>query len=77
LGRAQQIQDLCIKLNDLIKKSVQLAAKYPETGRKTAIDNVRVKIIRDYLLFYEANETTLVILALWDSRRNERELKIK
>lgn len=66
-----------IKLNKLIKETLQLAAQYPNTGRKTTLNNVRVKIIRDYLLFYEINETTLVVLAIWDSRRDEKTLNIK
>ena len=66
-----------IKLNKLIKETLQLAAQYPNTGRKTTLNNVRVKIIRDDLLFYEINETTLVVLAIWDSRRDEKTLNIK
>lgn len=66
-----------IKLNKLIKGAVQLAAQYPDTGRKTTLENVRVKIVRDYLLFYEANKTTLIVLTIWDSRRNEKALNIK
>lgn len=66
-----------IKLNKLIKDAVQLAAQYPDTGRKTTLEDVRVKIVRDYLLFYEVNKTTLVVLTIWDSRRNEKTLSIK
>ncbi|MDH6304746.1 addiction module RelE/StbE family toxin [Parabacteroides sp. PF5-5] len=65
-----------IKLNKLIKDSVQLAAQYPNTGRKTTLENVRVKIVRDYLLFYEINKTTLVVLTIWDSRRDEKTLSV-
>jgi toxin YoeB len=55
-----------IKLNKLIKESLRLAAQYPNTGKKTTLKkNVRVKIVRDYLLFYEINETTLVVLTIW------------
>jgi toxin YoeB len=66
-----------IKLNDLIKETLQLSALHPDTGRKTTFGNVRVKIIRDYLLFYEANKTTLVVLTIWDGRRNDKTLNIK
>jgi toxin YoeB len=66
-----------IRLNKLITETVLLAALYPDTGRKTTIENVRVKTVRDYLLFYETNRTTLVVLTIWDSRRNEKTLNIK
>ena len=65
------------KLNNLIKETLQLSALHPNTGRKTTFENVRVKIIRDYLLFYEANKKTLVVLAIWDGRRNDQTLNIK
>ena len=48
-----QSKTYSIKLNNLIKDTVQIAALYPDTGRKTTFENIRVKIIHDYLLFYE------------------------
>lgn len=65
-----------LRLNKLIKNAVQLAAQYPHTGRKTVLKDVRVKIIRDYLLFYEVNKTSIVVLTIWDSRRHEKTLTI-
>lgn len=75
--KRNQSKTYSIKLNKLIKETVQLAAQYPTTGRKTTMKNVRVKVIRDYLLFYEINSTTLIVLTLWDSRRDEKTLKIR
>jgi len=72
-----QSKTYSIKLNKLIKETIQIAALYPDTGRKTTFINVRVKIIRDYFLFYEVNKTTLVVLSIWDGRRNDRTLTIK
>jgi toxin YoeB len=66
-----------IKLNKLINDTIRLSAQYPDIGRKTTLENVRVKVIRDYLLFYEIHKTTLVVLTIWDSRRDEKTLKIK
>lgn len=66
-----------IKLDNLIRDTLRLSALYPDTGRKTAIENVRVKIIKEYLLFYEINETEIVVLTIWDGRRDDTTLKIK
>ncbi|WP_413614623.1 hypothetical protein [Flavobacterium sp. N2155] len=30
-------------------------------------------IIRDYLIFYEFTTTELIILSVWDTRRNEKD----
>ena len=72
-----QSKTYSVKLNKLIKETIQIAALYPDTGRITTFKNVRVKIIRDYFLFYEVNKTTLVVLSIWDGRRNDRTLIIK
>lgn len=61
------------KLNTLIKKAIGLIAAHPKIGRKTDIKNVRVKLVRDYLIFYEYNEEQIFILSIWDSRRNPEE----
>jgi len=72
-----QSKTYSIKLNNLIRETLQLTALHPNTGRKTTFENVRVKIIRDYLLFYELTKTTLVVLSIWDERRNDKTLNIK
>jgi len=72
-----QSKTFSIKLNNLIKDTLQLTALHPNTGRKTTLKNVRVKIIRNYLLFYEVNKTTIVVLTIWDERRNDKTLNIE
>ena len=61
------------KLNLLIKKAVSLIAAHPHIGRKTNIENVRVKLVRDYLIFYEEIQDSIFILSIWDNRRNPEE----
>ncbi|MBZ4674536.1 MAG: hypothetical protein JG772_224, partial [Dysgonamonadaceae bacterium] len=34
------------------------------------IENIRVKIVSDYLIIYEIKEFEIVILTIWDSHRN-------
>ncbi len=65
-----------IKLNKLFVETLKTLAKQPSLGRKTDAANVRVKVVRDYLLFYETSETELIILAIWDGRRNPAQFKI-
>lgn len=61
------------KLNELIKKAIQLISAHPHIGRKTDVENVRVKLVRDYLLFYEETVDKIIILSIWDNRRNPDE----
>ncbi|AIL46844.1 type II toxin-antitoxin system RelE/ParE family toxin [Elizabethkingia anophelis] len=65
-----------IKLNKLIVGTIKQIAENPGIGRKTNLENIRVKIIRDYLLFYEFDENYLKILTLWDGRRDENSLQV-
>lgn len=62
--------DYSKKLNTLIKKAIDLIAAHPNIGRKTDVNNVRVKLVRDYLIFYEYDEEQIFILSIWDSRRD-------
>lgn len=58
------------KLNQLIRKAVILIAAHPHIGRRTDIENLRVKLVRDYLIFYEESEDQVFILSIWDNRKN-------
>jgi len=54
------------------KDILQIASIYPESGQKTNFENVRVIMIQDCLLFYQANKTTIVILSFCDEKRNDK-----
>ena len=62
------------KLNGLIKESLVLIAKYPLIGKLTDKRNVRVKVLRDYLIVYEVRPKEIVILTIWDCRQNPEDL---
>lgn len=59
-----------IKLNKLFLESIKLIAQFPAIGRKTDFDeNVRLKVVRDYLLFYEFDKRQIKVLSVWDARK--------
>lgn len=62
------------KLNALIKDAVSLIKRFPRIGRPTDFENVRAKVVRDYLLFYEETENHIIILTIWNTRRNPNDL---
>jgi len=62
------------KLNELFKRVVLLISAHPEIGRKTDIKNIRIKLVRDYLLFYEETEKEIIILTIWDNRRDPEQV---
>lgn len=62
------------KLNLLFKKAISLIAEHPHIGRRTTIEGIRVKLVRDYLIFYEETDDQIFILSIWDSRRSPEEM---
>ena len=63
------------KLNRLFKQAVLLLAEHPHIGRRTQRENIRVKLVRDYLIIYNETETRIEILTIWDNRRNPDDLE--
>lgn len=63
------------KLNQLFIDSIKIICRHPNIGIETDSENVRVKIVRDYLIFYEITKYHIHILTIWDSRQNPENLK--
>lgn len=61
------------KLSILITEAINLLCQHPKIGRTTTDENTRISIVRNYLIFYEVTETELIILSIWDARRDENE----
>jgi toxin YoeB len=66
-----------IKLKNLIKDQLKLISDFPQSGKKTDIPNVSVKVIHKYLLYYELIDNTIYILTILHGNRNPRELTLK
>jgi plasmid stabilization system protein ParE len=58
------------KLNSQIHKSIKLASKSPLLGLQTEIESVSAIVTGDYQLIYEIIGNTLLIVMVWDCRRN-------
>ena len=63
------------KLNQLFKESIRIIRDFPQVGKGTDDPNARIKIVRDYLIIYEATESQIFILTIWDSRQDPERLK--
>jgi len=58
------------KLNTLFKETLILLSKYPLLGKAVEDSDLRMKILRDYLIIYEIDDKHLYILTIWNSRQN-------
>src|SRR5690606_21500796 len=61
------------KLNKLFSETIKLLVTHPESDRITKYNSRRITTVRDYLIFYEFTITELIILSVWDTRRNEKD----
>lgn len=63
------------KLNEQFSQALKLISLYPQIGKQTDDQNLRVKIVSHYLIFYEMKKDTIYVLTIWDSRRDPKELE--
>ena len=59
-----------IKLNSEINKSIRLLSKNPTLGILTNYDSVRTFIKGDYQIIYEIFDQLILIVMIWDCRRD-------
>ena len=64
------------KLEKLFNEAAKLLSQHPIAGPQTNYKNIRVKNLRDYQLFYQVLGDSVVVIAVWDSRRNPKKLNI-
>ena len=58
------------KLSQLIRKKVRLIQSKSYMGKPTDFENVRVSLISHFSLFYKVNKDNIIIVGIWDNRRN-------
>ena len=63
------------KLNRLFNEAVQLVAIHPKIGKRTNIEHIRIKIVRDYFIIYEETESEIHILTIWYSHQDPENLE--
>lgn len=63
------------KLNKLFIEAVELLSIHPQLGRKSTEKEVRIKVVKDYLILYKFTDTELWVMAIFDSRQDPEKLK--
>ena len=58
------------KLNSKINRSLKLISQNPLIGIKTDIESVRALLTGHYQIIYEIHNTLVVIVMIWDCRRD-------
>lgn len=63
------------KLDRKFREAIILIKHYPKIGKLTEDHKARIKIVKDYLLIYEENENTIILLTIWDTRQDRVKLE--
>lgn len=58
------------KLNQIFEDTADFLGKHPKIGKETDVQNVRIRIVRDYFFTYRETENSIEILTIWDSRQD-------
>lgn len=62
-------------LNQKFEEAVNILKNHSGIGKPTNKIDIRVKVVRDYLIVYEDSNTLISILTIWDSRQNPKKLE--
>jgi toxin YoeB len=64
-----------IHLNELFKEATKIISDYPKIGKITERENIRVKIVRDYLIVYKELDDNIEVLTIYNSYQNPAKLE--
>lgn len=64
------------KLERLFNEGANLLSEFPEIGTQTDFQDIRVKVIRNYKLFYLNQHDSIQIIRVWDTRQNPDNLEL-
>jgi plasmid stabilization system protein ParE len=63
------------KLDRIFKKSTKQISNFPLIGRPTEHENIRLFIVKEYIVVYEISPEFIDILKIWDSRQDPEKFK--
>lgn len=63
------------KLSKLFRKKTALLQSEAYLGKPTDFENVRVSLVNNYSLFYKVDREVIIIVGIWDNRRNPEDLR--
>ena len=62
------------KLSVLLKEKINLIRDQNYIGKPTNIKDVRATLISHFTVFYKINPDEIIIVGIWDNRRNPEDL---
>lgn len=63
------------KLSKQFRARAQYLSRYNYIGKSTDFEDVKVTFMAHFSMFYKVTETEIIIVGLWDNRRNPEDLR--
>lgn len=65
------------KLDQLFDKALNQLTYFPEQSKKTGYKNIRIKIVRSYLIYYLIEDHFITVIRIWDGKRDPKKFKLR
>jgi len=64
------------KLNNWFTSKIGLLSTFPELGKATNIPSIRIKIIREYSIYYQVTDDYIEVLTIWHNKRDPQKFEL-
>jgi len=64
------------KLYSIFNKEIKLLIRNPDLGIQSSNKAVRGLIVMDYIIFYEVNDSSVIIHTLWPTNQDPEKLRV-
>ena len=65
------------KLDHLFDKALEQVRDFPDLGKKTTYKNIRIKIVRKYLIYYLIEDNFITVVRIWNSNKDPKKFNLQ
>ena len=65
------------KLDQLFDNALEQVSKFPDHGKITNFKNIRIKIVRSYLIYYLIEKDFITVVRIWDGEQDPKKFKLR
>lgn len=65
-----------VKLDQRFRSALRIIARNSSIGRPTEMEQVRMKLVGDYQIYYTVKDRTIIVLSLWDGKQDPERLSL-
>lgn len=70
-------KDFSEKLDQISDKALGQLINFPDQGKPSDFKNIRIKIVRSYLIYYLVEMDQITVVRIWDAKRDPKKFKLR